>query len=77
MKISAVTDIVENFKSERKSCKMSLSKKLGHSALSMIWTSETGMSQTQEIKIFSAKNECNGVDFVVVTKFKFRYSILI
>ena len=31
-----------------------------------------GMSQTQEINTFSAKNECNGFNFGVVTKFKFR-----
>ena len=32
--------------------------------------------QTQEIKTISAKNECNSVNFGVVTKFKFRYSIV-
>ena len=44
-------------------------------SLDMVRTSETGIDQTQEIKTFSAKNECNGVNFGVVTKFKFRYSI--
>ena len=29
----------------------------------------------QEIKTFSEKNECNGVNFGVVTKLEFRYSI--
>ena len=41
-------------------------------SLDMVRTSETGIDQTQEIKTFSAKNECNGVNFGVVTKFKFR-----
>ena len=42
----------------------------------MVRTNETGIDQTQEIKTFSAKNECNGVNFGVVTKFKFKYSIV-
>ena len=43
--------------------------------MGVVRTRETGMSQTQEIKTFYSKNECNGVNFGVVTKFKFRYSI--
>ena len=43
------TDLVENFKSERIGCKISVSK-----GLEGVLTRETGMSQTQEIKIFSA-----------------------
>ena len=31
--------------------------------------------ETPEIKTLSAKNDCNGVSFGVVTKFKFRYLI--
>ena len=54
---------------------MLVSKKLGRGTLSIVRTSETRMSQTQEIKTFSAKNECNGVNLGVVTKLKFRYSI--
>ena len=33
-----------------------------------------GMSQMQEIKTSSTKNECNGVNIGVVTKLKLRYS---
>ena len=76
LKISTGTYLVENFKFGSICCKISVSKKLGRGTLSIVHISETRMRQTQEIKTFSAKNECNGVDFGVVTKFKFRYSIV-
>ena len=71
LKISAVTDLVENFKSEKTYCKTSVSKNLGRGALS----SETGMSQTHEMKTISAKIKWNGVNFGVVSKLKFRYLV--
>ena len=43
--------------------KISISKKLGRGTLSIVRTSETGMSQTQQKKAFSAKSECNDVNF--------------
>ena len=43
--------------------------------LSIVRISETEKNQTQKIKTFFTKNECNGVNFGVVTKFKFRYLI--
>ena len=43
--------------------------------LSIVRTSETEKNQTQKIKTFFTKNEYNGVNFGVVTKFKFRYLI--
>ena len=64
---------VSNFKFERICWNISISKKLGRGTLSTVRTSKTKMSQTEEIKIFSTKNECNVVNFGVVTKF--RYSI--
>ena len=72
LKISAFNDLVENFKSEKTYCKTSVSKKLGRGTLS----SETGMSQTQEMKTISAKNKWNGVNFGVVSKLKFRYLVV-
>ena len=42
----------------------------------MVGTSEMRMGQTQEMKNFSAKNECNGVNFGVITKLKFRYLVV-
>ena len=44
-------------------------------SLDVVHPSETGMSQTQVIKTFSAKNECNGINFGVVTKFKFNCQV--
>ena len=37
---------------------------------------ETGMSQTQHIKTFSAKNECYDVNFGVLKQYRFRYSFV-
>ena len=74
--MSTVTDLVENFKSERICWEILVSEKLGRGTLSIVRTSKTGISQTQESKIFSAKDERNGVNFGVVTKFKFRYPIV-
>ena len=76
LKMSTVTDLVDNFKSERICCKILVSKKLGRVTLSIVRTSKTRISQTQERKTFSAKDERNSVNFGVVTKFKFRYSIV-
>ena len=55
LKKSAVTDLVENFKSERICCKILASKKLGRVTLSIVRTSKTGISQTQEKKPFPQK----------------------
>ena len=73
-KISMVSDLVENFKSERICHKISASKNFGCGTLSIVRTNKKGMSQMQEIKTSSRKNECNGVNIGVVTKFKLRYS---
>ena len=67
-----VTDLVEDLKSERICCKISVSKKLGRGTLSIARSSETIMSQTQEIKTFPAKNECNSVNCGVVRKIQFQ-----
>ena len=56
-------------------CIISISKRLVRGTLSIVRTGKTRRSQTQEIKTFSAKNECNGVNLGLVTKLKFRYSI--
>ena len=61
---------------EKICCIISISKRLVRGTLSIVRTGKTRRSQTQEIKTFSAKNECNGVNYGVITKFKFRYSIL-
>ena len=44
-------------------------------SLNVVHPSEAGMSQTQIIKTFFAKNECNGINFGVVTKFKFNCQV--
>ena len=48
-------NLVKIFKSERIFCKISVSKKFGRGTLSIVRNSETGMSQTQEIKPFPQK----------------------
>ena len=62
------TDLVKNFKSERICCKISVSKKLGRGRLAIVRKSETGMSQTQEIKAFSQKMNAAVLIFGGVTK---------
>ena len=78
MKISTVTSwkyLVENLKSERVCCKISASKKLGHVRYPWYALAKCEWAK-QETKTFSAKNECNGTNFGVVTKFNFRYSVV-
>ena len=68
LRILMATNLMENFKSERLSCKISVSGRLGRS----IHMRKGNDPKRKKTKTFSALNECNGA----IGKFKFRNSIV-